>query len=198
MWRTSRCQRRRETRVCALCLASEEWTYRVHLQLLIWSCFSLSQRSFPFLWFLAHGRFDAELRVCSSASSSSCHSAHFCLCSQTFSSCGPPSWGQRTPADRLHGLTVGQSLVSKVRALCFVSFVLYLVHIGSRLGWGLHVLDAPLACLCRGLFSRNLPPILQIWLVPHQKERDGLLFFHPQDLLPENTREIFKVQVTLH
>ena len=40
---------------------------------------------------------DGEVKVCSSAFSSSCRSARFFLCSRPSSSCGPPAWGRRTP-----------------------------------------------------------------------------------------------------
>lgn len=66
----------------------------------------------------------------------------------------------------------------------------YLVNVGSGFCWRLHVLDAPRLGLPAGLVHGHLPTLLQVRLVPHQQERDLVLFcLHPQDLLPVSTND---------
>ena len=61
----------------------------------------------------------------------------------------------------------------------------HLVYVGTRFGGRLHVADAPLLCAGLGLLGADLPPVLQVRLVPHQQEGNVLVLLHTKDLLPE-------------
>ena len=61
----------------------------------------------------------------------------------------------------------------------------HLVYVGTGFGGRLHVADAPLLCAGLGLLGADLPPVLQVRLVPHQQEGNVLVLLHTKDLLPE-------------
>jgi hypothetical protein len=59
----------------------------------------------------------------------------------------------------------------------------HLVHIVSRFGWRFYIWYTPLLCSCISLSKGHFPFLIQVTLIPNQKERYILIILYTKDLI---------------
>lgn len=88
--------------------------------------------------------------------------------------------------------SLSQSLHLHSQVMTTSSSQTYLVHIGAGFGRSLHIAHAPLfgACLC--FVCADLPPVVQVGLVPDQEKGHVFVLLHSQNLLSVKRQMSFR------